>query len=45
MTVPRAAVVEATTKVTLPDPVPDDAPDTVIQLGKPVTDQLQDAVV
>src|ERR1700733_10120681 len=39
------ALLGAATRVRLPDPVPELAPGTVIQLGKPVTVQEQAAVV
>jgi uncharacterized protein YfaQ (DUF2300 family) len=35
----------ATTRVTEPEPVPEDAPETVIQLGRPETVQGQKAAV
>ena len=35
----------ATTRVTVAEPAPEDAPETVIQLGRPETTQEQEAVV
>jgi hypothetical protein len=36
---------EATTRVTVAGPAPEDAPETLIQLGKPETVQVQEASV
>ena len=45
LAVRAAPVSEAITRLTEPGPVFDDAPLTVAQVGKPVTDQVQEAGV